>query len=312
MPSSEYLGGLFRVLVYASIGLTVLQIYLTLNKLWKRKHEKVVAESVSILGEFVGLIPLAILTANFGFEQQWEGLIDGLLWIFAASVTVLIGTGVWVKGQRRQGFGSLLRAAIRAERDEVGYLARSFFRPSGAARILEILGKVALLDDTLDERERGFIQSFADTWGVEFSWARFESGGAAQGRDLIGLQASVEAYLATSPPDQQVRQLGDVMHALVRIDDDVSHDEALMMSELQGMFDAYLGEADARWGVVLVPQSDEQDEAIRGLVPGVEPREIRGGRAYLVGRHHSRDYAEVVGRRYEALNVFSAVVPVDG
>jgi hypothetical protein len=311
MPSSEVIGDLFRVLVYASIGLTVLQIYLSLNRLWKRKHERVVAESVSILGEFVGLVPLMILTANFGLEEQWEGFVDGLLWIFAAGITVLIGTGRWVEGQREQGWMSLLFSAIRTERGEVGYLARSFFRPSGAHRILEILGKVALLDETLDERERGFIQSFADSWSVEFSWDVFESGDLSGTRDLIGLQSSVEAYLRTSPPDEQVRQLGDVIQALVRIDDDVSPDEAMMVSELQGMFDVYLGEGRAGWAVVLVPQSDEQDEAIRTLVPGVKATEIRGGRAYLVGRHHSRDYAEVVGQRYQSLNVFSAVIPVE-
>ena len=312
MPSADFFGGLFRVVVYASIGLTMLQIYLTLNRLWKRKHERAVAESVSIMGEFVGLMPLAIMTANFGFEAQWEGFVDGILWICAASITVVIGTGHWVEGQRKKGLFSLLADAIRTERGEVGYLAKSFFRPSGADRILEILGKVALLDDHLDDRERAFIQSFADTWGVELSWDDVEASARATGRDLLGLQASVEAYLATSPPAQQVQQLGDVLEALIRIDDDVSSDEAMMVGELLGMFGAYLGDEEPIWSVVLVPQTDEQDEAIRSLVPGVEPGEIRGGRAYVVGRHHSRDYAEVVGTRYRALNIFSAVIPMDG
>ncbi|NNK62800.1 MAG: hypothetical protein HKO98_06275, partial [Gemmatimonadetes bacterium] len=113
MPSSEVLTGLFRILVYASIGLTMVQIYLTLNRLWKRKHEPVVAESISIMGEFVGLAPLMIMTANFGLLGQWEGFVDGLLWIFSASVTVLIGTGLWVEGRRREGVFSLLRSSLR-------------------------------------------------------------------------------------------------------------------------------------------------------------------------------------------------------
>ena len=99
--------------------------------------------------------------------------------------------------------------------------------------------------------------------------------------------------------------------ALVRIDGDVSPDEALMAAEIGGMIDAYLGGGEAPWAVVLVPQSDLQDEAIRSLAPGIEPTSMRGGRAYLVGRHHSRDYADVVGRRYESLEIFSAVLPVE-
>lgn len=312
MPSTELLSGLFRALLYASIGLTVVQVYLTLNRLWKRKHERVVAESVSILGEFVGIVPLIVMTANFGLQGQWEGFVDGVIWIFATGVTVLIGAGLWVEGQRRQGLLSLLVGAIRAERGEVGYLARSFFRPSGARQILNILGQVALLDDHLDDRERAFIESFAKSWRVEFSWKELEDEAATLSRDLMGLRSSVAAYLATSPPDQQVQQLGDVIQALIRIDEDVSTEEAMMISEFEGMFSAYLGEEEPRWGVVLVPQSDAQDGAIQALVPGIEPAEIRGGRAYVVGRHHSRDYAEMVGDRYHALDVFSAVIPMNG
>ncbi len=310
MPASDVLANAFRYLVYASVGLTFLQIYLTLNKLWKRKHERAVAESVSILGEFVGLMPLMIMTVHFGLQSQWEGFIDGLMWIFGASVTVMIGTGIWVEGQRRQGLLSLLWSSIRSERKEVGYLAKSFLQPSGAEQIMDILGHVALLDSHLDDREREFIGSFGDAWGIDVDWAALESR-SSKGTDPLQLREGIARYLATSPPLAQVVQLGDVLVALVAIDDEVTAEESLMMAEVNGMLSAYAGSEEPRWGVVLVPQGPAQDSAVRSLLPNLKPTEIRGGKAYLVGRHHSREYAEVVGARYAELNVFSAVIRLD-
>lgn len=109
-------------LVIGSLPLAALQIYLTTNKLWKRKHERAVAESISILGEFAGLIPVTLLTVKFVLDGQWEGAVDGILWVLGATVAVLIGSGRWVEGRRDHGFFRLLVDSIRVERGEVGYL----------------------------------------------------------------------------------------------------------------------------------------------------------------------------------------------
>jgi hypothetical protein len=117
-------------LVIASLGLAALQVYLTTNKLWKRKHEPAVAESISIMGEFVGLIPVTFLTLKFMLDGQWEGAADGLIWVVGATVAVFIGTGRWVEGRRDRSFFRLLSDSVRQERGEVGHLAKSFLRPS--------------------------------------------------------------------------------------------------------------------------------------------------------------------------------------
>lgn len=310
MFSADLAATLFRVLIYASLALTVLQIYLTINRLWKRKHEPAVAQSISIIGEFVGLIPMTVFTIHFGMQSEWEGFFDGILWIVAVVVTVMIGSGMWVEGRRGRGFWTLLLESIRQERDEVGYLAQSFLRPSNADQLIGILGSVAMLDAHLDDRERDFVQSFADAWHIEVDWDQFLSR-EAEGADPVILRDGVAGYLSTSPPVAQVVQLGDVLNALVEIDDDVSREEALVMAEVNGMLSAYAGAAEPRWGVLLVPQERDQEEAVRSLLPDLEPTNVRGGRAFLVGRHHSREYAEVVGKRYQDLNIFVAVIRLD-
>lgn len=306
----EFLRTSIQYLTFAVLLLAAAQIYLTLNKIWIRKHEPAVADSISIMGETLGLVPLVVLTTHFMLEGAWEGVLDGALWLVAGLVTIAIGTGRWVEGRRSRSFWTLLREALSLERDEVGDLARAFFRPTSARKILDILGQIALIDDELDDRERQFIESFAESWGVEVSWqelVRSRSGGRV---DYLNLRASLEDYLATSPPPNQASQLGDVISALVQIDEEVSSQEDLVVSELLGMIESYV-ERDAGsggYGVAIVPQDPEQDEAIAALLPDVRKQELEGGSAYVVGPFYDDGYADIVGGEYRALNFFATVV----
>ncbi len=308
----ELLRSSIQFMAAASLLLAAAQVYLTLNKLWKRKHEPAVAESISIMGEFVGLVPLFFLTLNFMLQGSWEGTVDGILWLGAGGVSIAIGTGMWVEGRRGSGFYTLLKEALALERGEVGDLAKRFFRPAGADRILRILGHVALLDDHLDPREKEFIQSFVDAWGIEFSPEVFQKRKEESLLNFRTLREDVKAYLATSPPPNQVRQLSDVVSHLVHVDEEVTEEEALMLAELDGMWKAYLegGAESSFFGVAVVPQSPEQDRAIAEVIPNVGKTFVEGGEAYIVGRYHSERYAEVMGRQYRDLGFFTTVVGV--
>ena len=294
----------------ASLALAAVQIYLTLNKLWNRKHEKVVAESISIYGELLGLIPLFFLTLSFFLDRQWEGMVDGVLWLGAGAITIAIGTGKWVEGRRSLGYWALLREALALERSEVGNLARSFFRPSGAEKVVDLLTQVALIDEDLDERERAFIQSFVDGWGVELSWDEVARRRPEQGLDKMRLRNAAAEYLRTSPPPRQAEQLADVIVALVHADEEVTVEEDMMLAEVGGMLSSYVhGGADRpQFSVVLVPQSDQEEQAIQAVLPGMGSEDVAGGRAYVVGRYFSDAYAAMVTEQYHALNVFTTVL----
>ena len=301
-------GLVLESLTAASLLVVAAQVYLVLNKLWIRKHEPAVAESVSIMGESLGLVPLAILSVNYAADGYWEGVVDSALWVLAGVVTIAVGTGRWVEGRRQRGFWRLLRESLKLERTEVGDLARSFFRPSGAAQILDILGQVAMLDRDLDERERAFVESFADSWGVSFRWEDLEES-EGNALDMVRLRRSVERYLATTPPVGLVTQLADAVSSLVRIDRVTTAEEDLMLEELQGMFDDYAGQArSTRYVVAVVPQDEAQDEALRGLLPGIEKRRLEGGMAYPVGPYYSSRYADVVAEQYRSMSFFATVV----
>jgi hypothetical protein len=48
---------LINVLIVGAIMLTVIKTFLTANKIWSRKHEKVVSESISVSAQLSALLP---------------------------------------------------------------------------------------------------------------------------------------------------------------------------------------------------------------------------------------------------------------
>jgi len=83
-----------------------------------------------------------------------------------------------------------------------------------------------------------------------------------------------------------------------------------MLAELEGMWSAYLGDADVtpNYIVALVPQSAEQDSAIASVLRSARKTPIHGGEVYVAGMYHSERYAEIIGHDYRALNIFTTVI----
>ena len=119
-----------QYLTIASLLLAAAQIYLTLNKLWSRKHEPVVAESISIMGESLGLVPLLLLTMTFLLDGHWEGVVDGGLWLGAGAITILI----WTCDVRRRRSSAEQRARWGDRSSAPGYHAPPDRRRRGVRR----------------------------------------------------------------------------------------------------------------------------------------------------------------------------------
>ena len=304
----EFFKSFVSIMAYASLGFTVTAAYLKINKIWKRKHNAEVADSVSIVGNIVYIIPLSFFALNYMFIAHWQGLIDSIIWIASGIVYVLIGSRLWVQSHRHKSFWIRLKEVLKLEGSEVGDLAKSFFRPSGGEIILEILAHFAYIDRNLTVREQEFIQSFADTWHMNFDWkAHKKLAVVEQQVSFIKTRDTVERYLKTSPPVKQVAQLIDVLHVLVKIDDTVTTQEELILGEVDGLLLSYANNSDAqaRFSVVVAPQNDDQDSAIAALLPDVEKAEIAGGSGYMIGSFYSQDYADVICNHYRALGFFT-------
>ena len=256
------------------------------------------------MGNVFDIIPLSFFALNFLFVAQWQGMIDSIIWIFAGVLSVLIGSRLWVQVDRNKTFWTRLKEALKLEKSEVGYLATSFFRPSGAELILEIFTRFAYIDQDLVAREKELIQSFADTWHLDIDWQQHEKlAELEQSVSFIKTRDTVARYLKTSPPAEQVAQLIDVLHALVKIDENVSDQEELILEEVHQFLLSYMNDAniEAKFTVLIAPQNHDQDAAIAALLPDVEKIAVAGGSGYLIGSYYSQDYAEVICDQYRAL-----------
>ena len=289
--------------------LSFIQIYFIINKLWKRKHEQVVAESISISAMFISIF----INGFFAVKNMGGGnvpqLSANIMWIVASVISAVIGVGLYVSTNRKEGFLRLLLRALNMERKEAGDLAKVFFKPSGAAKIIEILGRVAMVDNDLDKKEKEFIQGFADDWGIKMDWEGIKKYADESENRFRELRRAMNSYLSTSPPNEQASQLMDVISLLVNVDDVVTEEEDLMLSELTGLIMKYLGkgtEVDV-YKVAVVPQSEEQENAIEGLLKDLKKEHIAGGWAYISEAYYSERYAGIISAQYRSLKVFSVV-----
>ncbi len=305
----------FRSFVGFLVGISALisavTTYLIVNKLWIRKAHREVAESISIYAALLGLGTAIPFFLEFAFiDHRMAAASKSALGVLTGIVYVLVGTGVWVQENRDTGFFTLFVRALKLEKKESADLLKALAQPKGVRELMEIFQAMAEVDKDVDERELGLMRLFARRWHVELPDLR--AGARENGGDILQLRQRVDAYLAIAPPKEQARELVDVLQLFVQADERVTREEETMMEEIAGMISRYapaVGSAAAdMYEVVIVPQDQSQTEAVRSLLPGVEPKLAHGGRVFSVGRFFSPRYADLVCDKYIALGLFTARV----
>ncbi len=303
---------LSKILPFIPLIATLVIAYLGTNKIWKRKHEKSVAQSISLVARAISIATNLTLLIQ-SFSTIFIAVNFGI-WLIVEIILVLIGSGLWVAGEQKKSFLQRVKEALKLESEEAGDLAKSLFLPSNADNVLTILGRLALVDNQLDQKEKEILQSFADDWKVNFDPDKI---GHLEESDQFSsydrLRKDLDEYLKLSPPDQQVSQLADIMQTLIKIDGDVSHEEELIVEELLGLINRYLDkhEEDNRFYIAIVPQDAEQETAIKSLITDTEKKKVAGGLAYVNGPYFSRKYSEILSEQYHALNCLAVVVSAD-
>ncbi|NEP03446.1 MAG: hypothetical protein F6K34_00575, partial [Okeania sp. SIO4D6] len=79
------------VLAFLSIGFSLAEVYLTMNPIWKRKHERVVAESQSVTGNLLSFTIGTIFAINSLFTKEYVSFIDNILFNGLAFFYILVG-----------------------------------------------------------------------------------------------------------------------------------------------------------------------------------------------------------------------------
>jgi hypothetical protein len=301
--------------VSVSLLITVIFIYLKINKMWKRKHEREVAESQSLVGLSIYVVNCILWVCYYAFvEFDQKSLADTSIYILEGSIFFMIGTGIFVKGQRRLGLWNLIKQALRLERKEADYLLKKWFRPANAEAIIGILHQIAMIDEEYDPKEEELIKAFAKEWNIDYSPDRMNlERHKDTGDNYIRLRKSVEKYLDREPQLEQVAQLKDMITTMIQADEKITYEEEMISSELLPMIENYLkgDEGTIQYLVLIVPQKPEQEDSIAELLPNAEKIYTSGGMAYMIDSFYSKKFAEMVCNQYREINFFTIVKTPD-
>lgn len=309
------LNDVIRFLIDIMILISLVQVYLRINKIWKRKHEKEVADSQSIAGlSLLFFNCLVWLLDYIVVEKDYRSVVDTSIMIVETSAFLLVSTGLWVKGRGRIGLMASIKQALRLERKEANYLIKRFFKPQNAEVIINILHQLAMIDEELDEKEQELISLFAKEWNIPYSVEKLNKERfVGTEKNYIRLRTSVIDYLDREPPAEQVAQFKDMVNELIKADNKVTQEEELISSEILGLISNYLTKEQTGniYQVIIVPQRPEQEEIIKDLLPDSVRVQTAGGIAYSIGTYYSQKYADMICRQFRKNHLFTIVYRVD-
>ena len=306
------LSSIIEAIFAFSVGLTALRIYLQVNKVWKRKHEKTVAESLSVMGALISIwFYLAFLAKATLIDKSYSTTVNSLINLGYYSTVFLISIGIWVKeNQRNTNFFRLFLKALNLERREAGDLIKSLIHPEGAEHILIILEKLAAVDGEIAKEEIKFINEFAREWHLKPPNLNV---GTVEGTSLREVRQATLDYLEINPPIAQAAQLVDLITLLIKADDKVTEEEQLLLGELSGLLQHYQQENNQPvtiYEVLVVPQNSKYNIILtfQEILPKTKLVNRRGGEVILIDSFYSEGYAEKISEKYMQEGLLSFVI----
>jgi hypothetical protein len=294
--------------IYLSVAINALVVYLNINKMWSRKQESVVADSISVAAQLISFVTIIPFLISYTLKGNYGDALYQLLWFVYTGFLIITGIGFWVKEQRYLGIWQKLIRAVNQDKNEVGNLVKSIISSPGNHQIVAILHRLAWLDDELDQREHEYIQLFANQLEIDSEFI-LDGKPPEEGIDKFNtLRQLVQEYLAIEPPTEQVQLLGDLVQALIAADDKITPEEEVIAEEIAGMVDNSANRNQTiYYGIVIHPKNQEQETEIVTAIPAVKVECLLGDRAFVAGIFHTRRYAELVSESYRDRGWFTVV-----
>lgn len=309
--------GLFKKLIAILVGsalfISIFQAYLKVNKVWKRRKIPEVADSISIVASLMGFAVLfPFLLNSLLISNDYPAAGKSTIGLFLAALFSLISVGYFLEKNQGKGIFRLIADALVAEKSESTDLISSMLRPHGAQKIIDILIKLAAIDDDIAKEEIDLINQFADKWHIDIP--EIKEGKPEEVTNLVELKALVQSYLDEKPDIEVAEGLTDLINMMAEADDEITEEESMAVSEFTGMIAHYVnaekgGDVDM-FEVNIVPQDEQQIGAINEILPNLESVSDRGGKVFKVGKFFSEDYAEAVCEKYIALGLYSNYVRI--
>lgn len=296
--------------IWVSLLLTIAELYLVVNKLWKRKHERKVAESQSSLAAIVSIVTSAPFLFHYVRLDDWESFIGEILAIVVSVFIVFVSCGYWLyRADKRAGFFQLLKSAISLEFQEIGNLAMAILRrPVGPDSMVSLLIQIACIDNEFHQKEREYIENFLKKWNIKLSIDEIISQqNSVNYGNFKTLISTVKEYLSILPPEKQVAEMIDTIKELIHSDESVSDEEKMIIVEVNSMLQSYLQEdvEFEKYDVFIIPRSEEQEAKAMTVLFNYKQKLLQGVKVFWVGEYFSEEYAEIICEEYRSLGLFA-------
>ena len=158
---------LLTFLVSGALVFSLIKGYLTVNKIWKRRKNEEVANSISIVAAMLGfVVGFPFLLNALIITNDYFNAAKSVIALFLATVFTLIGTGYFVDKNRGVGFFTLLGRALKLEGKESGDLISDMIRPKGARKIIDILNKLSPIYHKLLNHLLNLISKICERGGI--------------------------------------------------------------------------------------------------------------------------------------------------
>ncbi len=296
------------------VGISAVSGYLTINKLWKRRHDISVVNSISVVSVVLSAFVYGCLAIKFAvFEGSFIFAFDAGLNSMLMAAIFFIGIGMWLSENRNVSIYRMSIRALNLEKRESLNLLKLMINPHGSERLLAILVKTASIDNELAPQEIQIISEFAKHWNI--NPPNLVAGTVNERVTFAELRESVIGYIETGPPKEQASNLIDILEILIKADSKTSPEEEAILEELSGIITDYTTDekvtATPSFEVVVVPQTEHQIEAVTELLGAEATAATRSGSdsTYIAGKFHSEKYALEMTENYKELGLYAAVLP---
>lgn len=265
------------IIAWITLFLISVESYLRANKVWKRKHKKDVAESVSLLAQGVGIITLSFYATSSIIDQSFNGMVSSFIWLSMTIFMVLVGSGLWVTDIRSSNFWKKLKLYLMKETSELGNLASAFTNPNEREHIREIILKVALLDNQINDKEKEVLETVMTQWDDSIDCEALQKESLKYNVSeihtiLSDLNQAISHYLSRSPAIDQVSKLADLIQLLIHNNGSQSADQKLMATEVLEQLNAYITNAGVQnqFCVIVLPNLGSSIEELKSLYPELD------------------------------------------
>jgi hypothetical protein len=295
-------------LLTISVATNAFCYYLRVNKVWTRKHEPLVAESNSPTSTLIWICVILPFCINYMLQKDWQVTLSYFFRLSLYVFLFLVSIGFWVKDPLHKGIWQKIIKAFKQEVNESTNLIKALNSPSAKKELINILYRIAWIDEEIDEKEQQYIQMFADSWEIDVRHL-FTAPPPEKGIDKLNkIREEVITYLKLQPPKEQALGLSDVVQILINIDGQVTQEEELIGAEISSMLTTYGSQQGTTLYKVIVHPTKEQEVSLSSVLSSATKEYILGNQAYVSGIFQTRSYAEALVEDYRKQNLFTVML----